>query len=268
MGSHFSTPPQQTVDKAQHPAFPQPADRSTLVWRYLDLAKYVSLLTRKSLYLASTDRFGDPYEGSLPRLNREVWLQEVLTAFGPDVPNALVLNLQQSSRDQSRLAKKFRAAFYANCWRLANDESEAMWKLYCGADQGVAIVLPYGRLVESIGDPFAYVGCVSYLDYSRELMKMGNALYPFMHKRTAFVHEQEVRIVKPGDWPGLSLNPDIVLPAGIELAWNPEQYVEKIVVNPYARSWFHEAVGDVTRALAPTIADRVCESAMAAEPTF
>jgi len=37
------------------------------IWRYLDLPKLVSMLSRGSLYFACPTEFSDPYEGYLPR---------------------------------------------------------------------------------------------------------------------------------------------------------------------------------------------------------
>jgi hypothetical protein len=128
--------------------------------------------------------------------------------------------------------------------------------------------LPYRKLADSLSERDIYIGCVSYLDYDQAVLNLENAFYPFMHKRLAFEHEQEVRIFKPGNWPALLENPDIDVPIGVEMPWEPERQVEQVVVNPYARRWFHDAVRDVTRALATALAGRVRESGMAGEPTF
>jgi hypothetical protein len=255
----------------QHPAFPQLDDPSVLVWRYMDLAKYISLLTRKALHLTSIEKLDDPFEGSVPHRNRDAW---IVTTFlqmqaleGGPPPDAL-LQLQKDAESQGRLTAKLRKAFYVNCWRWGNDESEAMWKLYCGSDQGVALVLPYRRLVESLSDPSIYIGRVTYLDYDNSVLPLYNKWFPFMHKRISFSHEQEVRIFKPGKWPEMMSDPEMDLPIGIELPWQPEAHVERVVINPYSRRWFHDAIRDVTRALAPILAERVCESRMAAQPTF
>ena len=37
------------------------------IWKYMDLAKFVSLLTTKSLYFSCPSQFDDPFEGSVPR---------------------------------------------------------------------------------------------------------------------------------------------------------------------------------------------------------
>jgi hypothetical protein len=249
-----------------HVAFPQPRDPSTLVWRYLDLAKYVSLLTKKSLYLPATDRLGDPFEGSLPRNTRQAWDDSLLAAIGSNPHPDFLRNLEAHRRDLSDLGRELRRAFYASCWRMGNHESEAMWKLYCGEDQGVALVLPYSLLAESLTD--VYIGRVSYLDYDNAVMQPGNTFYPYMHKRVAFEHEAEVRILKSGDWPAVILDRKAVLPLAVELPWDPAEHVESVVVSPYAMRWFHEVVRDVTQALAPPLAARICESAMAGEASF
>jgi hypothetical protein len=251
-----------------HIAFPQPKDPSILVWRYLDLAKYISLLTKRSLYFPATGRLGDPFEGSLPRNTRQAWNDAVMAAIGPDAHPQLLLNMATHQREQSDLGAQLRRAFYASCWRQGNHESEAMWKLYCGPHHGVALVLSYNRLADSLTDASYYIGCVSYLDYDKAVMQPGNAFYPFMHKRIAFVHEQEVRILKPGDWPAIIMDRNVKLPTNVELTWDPATHVEKIVISPYAQRWFHDVVKDVTQALAPSMAGRVCESGMGGEPSF
>ncbi|MFN8224152.1 MAG: hypothetical protein U0R50_13000 [Gaiellales bacterium] len=50
---------------ATHPVFNAPPD-DTVVWRYIDLAKLISLLDHRALYFARADTLGDPHEGALP----------------------------------------------------------------------------------------------------------------------------------------------------------------------------------------------------------
>jgi hypothetical protein len=47
---------------------PQPmVGRSEKIWRYMDLAKFVSLLSSEALYFACPCEFKDPYEGAYPK---------------------------------------------------------------------------------------------------------------------------------------------------------------------------------------------------------
>src|ERR1700694_1250808 len=41
------------------------------IWKYLDLAKLVSMLSSKALYFAPPSELNDPYEGYLPRSHVE-----------------------------------------------------------------------------------------------------------------------------------------------------------------------------------------------------
>jgi hypothetical protein len=125
-----------------------------------------------------------------------------------------------------------RRTFYANCWHLGDHESEAMWLLYCGVTEGVALVLPYARLRDSLhNDDLTYMGTVKYIDYNTEVISPNNAFNVVMRKRREFEHEREARIVcwRPPaseDWSPADLAPSITL------EWPPEEHLQKIVVSP------------------------------------
>lgn len=42
-------------------------DPDTRIWRYVDLTKFLDMLSRRKLYFARLDRLGDPFEGAIPR---------------------------------------------------------------------------------------------------------------------------------------------------------------------------------------------------------
>jgi hypothetical protein len=54
-----------------HPAFIQPENEEIKIWRYLYFSKFVSLINNRRLYFSRSDKFDDPFEGSLPRPNIE-----------------------------------------------------------------------------------------------------------------------------------------------------------------------------------------------------
>jgi len=56
---------------------------------------------------------------------------------------------------------------------MNDTESHAMWRLYCGAEQGVAVQTVYEKLANSITDPEMYIGLVSYIDYDRDWFSQG-----------------------------------------------------------------------------------------------
>ena len=70
-----------TID---HPDFLAPPGE-TIIWRYMSFTKLLSLLTTRSLFLASLDelRKEDPFEGIPPNINRQL-SRELLS----DLPQA------------------------------------------------------------------------------------------------------------------------------------------------------------------------------------
>ena len=100
--------------------------------------------------------------------------------------------------------RQSRQELYISCWHLDDLESEAMWRIYCGRNNGIAVVLPYKRLRESLIWPNTHIGEISYINYNLEdIPELGlPSGYPLaMHKRKEFSHEREARIVA---WRGLS----------------------------------------------------------------
>src|SRR5260370_36919965 len=44
-----------------------PGNEHTTIWRYMDFTKLVSLLEKRALYFARSDRFSDKFEGATPK---------------------------------------------------------------------------------------------------------------------------------------------------------------------------------------------------------
>ena len=40
-----------------------------ILWRYIDMTKFLSLLHSKALFFVRSDKLGDPFEGSFSRVN-------------------------------------------------------------------------------------------------------------------------------------------------------------------------------------------------------
>lgn len=217
-------------NKLEHPCFPQPKDTNTKVWRYMDLSKFLYLIHRQSLFLSRQDLFNDPHEGSVPKVNfiERQKFEEEHSGFAQALKS---ITIQR------------RKSMYINCWRLDNFESEAMWKLYCPDNKGLAIQTTYGKLVESVSsDDFLYIGQVTYIDFETEWFPETNAFYTSMHKRKAFEHEKEIRLVKSDSkyWAVGSSEP----PTGIDCNWEINT-IENIFVNPYSEHWYYEVIREL-----------------------
>src|SRR5258708_24184794 len=110
------------------------------IWKYMDLAKFVSLLSTKSLYFACPFQFHDSAEGSLPKSHMEAWSKllqqsslDPMLSLRPPFAAQSSDSLQQFDGIIKNLATEMRLArrkatlkFGVSCWQKSEHESEAM----------------------------------------------------------------------------------------------------------------------------------------------
>jgi hypothetical protein len=121
----------------------EPEKRSAQkVWRYMDVPRFVSLVSTKSLYFACLSEFKDPFEGYLPKKHGEAFsemLQPVvdqMMAVRDQVGATLSTDAdrqefnEQFAKGLSKLKSTtaiVRNKFGVSCWHKNQYESEAMW---------------------------------------------------------------------------------------------------------------------------------------------
>jgi hypothetical protein len=230
-----------------HPAFLQPTDKSAKIWRYLDFAKFVSMLDTETLYFPRLDQLPDPFEGSLSKAEYDHWVNVAeegeRSGSIPDDWKGKYLEIVLGN------ARRTRKACYVNCWHMSDSESDAMWKVYAPSGIGLAIQSTYLRLVDVLPSELhsgCFVGVIRYADHHRDRMPDGNAFFPVMHKRRAFEHEKEIRAVGWIADPGFWVDPDQAdNPLGLTVAIDLHELIETIVVAPTAPAWFTATVKSV-----------------------
>jgi hypothetical protein len=256
-----------------HPCFPQPADPTVRVWRYMDFPKLVWALTHNALVLTRVDTLDDKREGRHGKhFFHAVFLSTLRQMELTDIP--------PSHAERERLAtqvaelalhseERNRAASFVSCWCMGGDkESEAMWQIYAGRGASVALVLPYERLRDSLKGTDLLVGTVTYFDFNRGVVSEGNVFRATMCKGHEYEHENEVRIVKhvPSIWSGDKVPPGVPSisdpPRVMMVPWVIADHVERIVISPHARSWQADAIRAVVRRLHPGLEDRIVGSEM------
>jgi hypothetical protein len=239
-----------------HPCFPQPRDPLQKVWRYMSLAKFVSLLQTSALHLSRLDLIQDPHEGALTRAMVED-RQQFFQKHG--IAHVLAA--------AAAIGQKVRSACYVNCWAHSAVESEALWRLYASDNDGVALQTTYSKLVEVVkGQAYLYIGHVSYIDYEAHSFPVGNVFYPVMYKRLAFAHESEVRLVKLlGEHVPLDSPPG---PPGLFVPVDLDRLVDGVFVSPYAPEWYADVVKAVVEKFAPSLIGRVHWSMMKSAPQY
>lgn len=239
-----------------HPCFPQPNNIHMKVWRYMDIAKFVWLLKEKRLFMSRLDRLADPYEGSLTSKTIE-GIDAFLRQHGS----------KDGWNELSQMYRQNQVTTYVCCWHANEQESEAMWRLYCGNGNGIAIQTTYETLIGAIEHEYEiYVGCVKYIDYEREWFPDANAFHPVMHKRLAFAHEREVRLVSsPSTFRASSAE---AAPESVSIPWDLSSKIERVYVDPYAPEYFFDAVKTIVNAVEPSLCSRLEWSQMKAAPLF
>ena len=193
------------------PFLSAPADHSERVWRYMDFAKFVSLISRGELFFCNLEVLAksDPHEGLLSQPNyyrHRQW--HTISDLTPEEHTAIFFTKMSGEQERiqfesHRNAREYwlRRRFYdrrtmlVNCWHVNRYESAAMWAQYATGGQGIAITSSYTRIVDALA--FApqrvFLGKVKYLDWDSEPVDNSFA-FPFS-KRMSFSYENELRIV-------------------------------------------------------------------------
>lgn len=220
----------------EHDVF-NPPSNNAILWRYLSFTKFVSLLEKKALFFSRADKFGDPFEGALTKINYTLLEQN------HQIPDELKNTLLSFTRNCPRF-------ILINCWHESTHESAAMWKLYSKEQEGIAIKTNFESFSQSFTDEKdIFVGKVNYIDYQNYVIPQDNFLHPYLHKRKSFEHENEVRAIMMCFPPLAEKNMDLSLDtvhAGRYCKVNISSLVQEVVVSPYAEDWFLELVVSIS----------------------
>ena len=244
-----------------------PKDDATL-WRYMSLEKFVNILKTKSLFFTRADKFDDPFEGFVPSEIRDSYEKSAKRV----APNEDIVKLLMKVNEDSR---KY---VMCNCWHQNPVESMAMWDKYHMRNSGIVIKTTMRDLKNSLSDSKnVFIGKVEYFysknydfDYKNRLGHSGSLLnqkwtyFPYFHKRKAFEHEREVRmIIDIEPFVRRALDQEIpedvsllqkyiseiefpdICKVGKPLKVNVNKVINKIIISPYCDNWITETVKSV-----------------------
>jgi hypothetical protein len=199
----------------KHPVFKDTPSLNSKLWRFMSLAKYISLLQNKSLFLCNLEYMAklDPFEGTYPpsKFQHRDWktIDDVPVAKLKEVERyqptgALEKNigfLRYKEHVELRIRQSYanRKSYFVNCWHANEHESSAMWDIYSSKEEGLAIVTSPKSIHEALNgcSEGIFCGLVSYGDYNDKNFEISeeNAFNLIMKKRESFSHEKEFRIV-------------------------------------------------------------------------
>lgn len=235
-----------------NPQCKKPAE-DTIIWRYMDLTKFVSLLEKKALFFCRVDRLqgGDKFEGSLTRKT----IERLKNSESHKIIESIATEEQKKLGDaREKIHRQLcRKEAVVNCWNMDKYESDAMWRLYATAEAGVAIKSTFKRLKDSFSvdkENKVSIGMVEYLDYDEDCMPPLAQHFAFMFKQPAFSHEKELRAVVRDSTVAYVLTEDgVTFESGQEpfknnlyVTVNLETLVESVYFSPKAPQFFVDSV--------------------------
>ncbi|MXO06199.1 DUF2971 domain-containing protein [Flavobacterium sp. HBTb2-11-1] len=212
-----------------NPNIKLPDDPDTIVWKYLDLSKFLDLLLSKKLFMSRSDKFEDQYEGTFS----EPTYEEIKKLA---VDNPEFLNYYKTHREKVAISS----------WHINEYESFAMWQIFTKNNEGLAIQSTIGRLQKAVkpeNNFDQYIGEVNYIDYKKEYIPFEDLFFPFLFKRKSFQYEREVRILSDTSKSGIKLND------GLKINVDINQLIEKIYIHPKSENWYKKLVIELVERL-------------------
>ncbi len=206
-----------------------PDHPDTIVWKYLDLSKFVDLLLYQKLFMSRSDKFEDQYEGTFSEPTYEE-----------------IKKLSIDNPDFIDYYKTHRKNVVISSWHINEYESFAMWQIFTQKSEGLAIQSTLGRLQKALKPESIYeqyIGEVNYIDYKKEYIPFDNAFFPFLFKRKSFQYEREIRIISDVTAHNLTID------NGLKIDVDISQIIEKIYIHPKSENWYKNLVIDLVKRL-------------------
>ena len=212
-----------------NPNIKLPKDPNTIIWKYLDLSKFLDLLMSEKLFMSRSDKFEDQYEGTFS----EPTFEEIkkLSIDNPDF-----LNYYKTHREKVAIGS----------WHINEYESFAMWQIFTQNSEGLAIQSTIGRLQESLvleTNFKQYIGEVNYIDYKKEHIPFDDMFFPFLFKRKSFQYEGEVRLITDIGDSNIKIN------EGLKINVEINRLIGKIYIHPKSENWYKNLVIQLVKQL-------------------
>lgn len=250
-------------------ALPHEPGESDLLWKYMDLQKFLAIIINKQFYYSRLDQLDDSYEGINQGYLSQLLLHELNKK--DDIINTDHRYYQswffgKPLRQLEAEFSKKQKLNYVTCWITGSRESTGMWNLYSGPGS-VAIKVKYSSLVKflnadqyefEMGDHVKTVhfGRVKYKDFLDRFAVQGQEFQvrnTAFRKDLSFQHEREFRIcvTTNGQLPEGKV--------GIRQTFTSfEKLSVEVIVHPKSTSWQYENILKVVETFAPWF--KVCPS--------
>ena len=212
----------------------QPPSNGFVIWRYMDLPKFLVMLEQRSLYFALLREFEDKWEAVISR-----GLSRGIQSVSGATSGTVIKNYQEVFEHLG-----------INCWYTGPDESIAMWRLYTSSEYGLAIKSTVGHLKRALEEAreAVLIGQVEYRDHTDAPSEVLTPaiVSPFsavLQKRTCYKHDCEIRAITQVDLdcqsgiPAGTVNLDICSRHGTLLPVDLQVLIQSVTTGPRFPKW-------------------------------
>ncbi|WP_428224626.1 hypothetical protein [Flavobacterium sp.] len=213
----------------QHPNIILNGNSDTIIWKYLDLSKFLDLLLSQRMFMSRSDKFEDQYEGTFSEPTFEE-IKKIATN------NPKFLDYYKTHREN----------VVVSSWHTNEYESFAMWQIFTKNNEGLAIQSTLGRLQEALSAERhfeQFIGEVNYIDYKKEHIPFDDTFFPFLFKRKSFQYEKEIRVLTDVSHKNLTIND------GLKIQVDINTLIEKIYIHPKSENWYKKLVIELVHRL-------------------
>jgi hypothetical protein len=115
-------------------------DENQTVWRYMGFSRFLWMIQRHRIWLSRADKLDDPWELQLTQAEIDFLVsRHPMTPIGePERETALART--------KRITALWRTTTFISCWCANHHESHALWRVFCGPKEGVAVRTTWGKL--------------------------------------------------------------------------------------------------------------------------
>ncbi|MEV4666350.1 DUF2971 domain-containing protein [Microbacterium sp. LWO12-1.2] len=216
------------------------------LWRYVDLPKFLDLLTTESLKMPHASSMEDAYEGMMAPGAIAGTIAKDLADGAPGYFRHARIN--KIHKDSLFLTHRT----YISCWTAFPSENAGLWRLY-GDEKGVAIRTTWGSLRNSLAGTAdcvrdVFYGKVDYRSAQEDDRIPQTYTDQYFIKRREFSHENEFRLVAHDESREHKYNEPSLegLPRLATLPCDLNTLVEEVVVSPRLGEWVWETVKAVS----------------------
>lgn len=215
-------------------------DNKETLWRYMDLPKFLNLITDSSLFFARSDKFTDKLEGEMTEFSKMIMMEELRAANFP----YQIRNLHSDNADE--YIKNLKQKTYISCWHLNQYESYTMWEAYAQGDYGIAVKSTVGNIRNcyKIHDKSDIKhGKIQYIDHKKDSIPRSLPYFEFLKKSYVYKGEEEFRAIymELGS-PHIELDNEKRSEYGLIIPIDLTVILDEVYVKGSAKPWFEKTL--------------------------